>query len=118
MAFRVPVNTGYTFYHEEKILEPNEGSLLFELKSRSKRSGGGNGVGTRGTSESRFSHVEGDYFRRDALHGPPLPRQYERCITQQGQVYWLNHDTGKRTWDDPRFDQNNIPPIWTLYYAH
>ena len=97
-------------FENKEFLEPNKGSLLFELKTRAKRSGASTGIGTRDTSEStgRFSHVEGDYFRRDALHGPPLPRQYERCITQQGQVYWLNHDTGKRTWDDPRFDQNNI----------
>ena len=49
------------------------------------------------------------FISRDALHGPPLPRGYERKTTPHGQVYWLNRQTGESTWHDPRFKRTRTP---------
>ena len=54
------------------------------LQSRAKSRRSSTNTVTAETQEQRFCHIEGDYFRRDALHGPPLPRGYERRVTAQG----------------------------------
>ena len=119
-----------------------KGSIIFEIKTREKRSSGGSsastGVASTSTSEasnriqsdqeqsgSRFGHIPTDYFRRDGLHGPPLPKNYERLVTAQGQVYWRNIETKKSTWHDPRFKSSStsgststnlgpLPPDWEM----
>ena len=107
-------------------MENIKGSLLVEIKSREARNprksrgssastpvpvtriGQGVTVSQSGASQS----VSADYISRDALHGPPLPRGFERKTTPHGQVYWLNRNTGQSTWYDPRFNRiQDTPPI-------
>ena len=100
------------------------GSILFEIKTRERRSGGSSETSSSTQNDeennSRFGHIPSDYFRRDGLHGPPLPRNYERLVTSQGQVYWRNTVTKKSTWHDPRFDQHlsnssaPLPADWEM----
>ena len=94
-----------------------KGSILFEIKSRSSRPRVPRYSDTAVPAPTYPPTREDNYFRRDTLHGPPLPRGYEQRITPQGQVYWLNHDTGRSTWHDPRFrsratSTGNLPPGW------
>ena len=79
-----------------------KGSLLLEVKSR-ERSSRSHSHSSHPTSRSRHSYDNSDYFSRDLIHGPPLPRGFERKTTPHGQVYWLNRSTGESTWHDPRY---------------
>ena len=101
-----------------------KGSILFEIRSRESRSKPArpprlSSTDTPVHAPSVSSQREEIYFRRDTLHGPPLPRGYEQRITPQGQIYWLNHETGRSTWDDPRFRNRtqqptgSLPPGWS-----
>jgi len=103
-----------------KDVENIKGSLLVEIKSREAR----NSRNSRGSSSASTpvpvtrqgatvsQSVSADYISRDALHGPPLPRGFERKTTPHGQVYWLNRNTGQSTWYDPRFNRiDERPPI-------
>ena len=76
-----------------------KGSLLLEVKSRDRSS---RSHSSSSQPVSRNRHTS-DYFSRDLIHGPPLPRGYERKTTPHGQVYWLNRSTGESTWHDPRY---------------
>lgn len=108
-----PVRINLTPY---KDVDTIKGSLLVEIKTRESRST--NSASSRSGTEvmaplqPRNGRSEGDYFSRDALHGPPLPRGYERKITPHGQVYWLHRETGESSWYDPRFktQRSQRPP--------
>jgi len=93
-----------------------KGSIVFELKSRSTKARAAPRLSSTDTpvpAPSSYSQAQEVYFRRDSLHGPPLPRGYEQRTTPQGQVYWLNHETGRSTWHDPRF-RNRTSPTGSL----
>ena len=65
-----------------------KGSILFEIRSRESRSSKparpprlsstDTPVQAPPSSSSAYSQREETYFRRDTLHGPPLPRGYEQ----------------------------------------
>ena len=58
-----------------------------------------------------------------ALDAPLLP--LEQRITPQGQVYYINKDTGASTWHNPRFrnvqmsmdELGELPDGWEMRYT-
>jgi len=83
--------------------QANSGVVYLEVNSRAPR----RPSEPTATARSR-PHQDQDYFRRDIIHGPALPKHYERRVTSKGQVFWLNHNTGQKTWHDPRFARRRV----------
>ena len=44
----------------------------------------------------------------------PLPQGWETGVDDKGRVYFIDHNTGTTTWNDPRLTTVNIAPIIPL----
>ena len=85
-------------------------------------------VGDQRGNPRRRSARHKNYLNRSHLHqAVELPEGYEQRTTEQGQVYYLQTQTGVSTWHDPRVprdvsrvaaeDFGPLPPGWEIRHT-
>jgi E3 ubiquitin ligase SMURF1/2 len=128
-----PTQPGYEFVPSHDQPQKSPSTPLTSTSTPSLNSSGAHPPTSPRTQPSaggvvdsrRIPTTRESYMSRNALHDLELPPGYEQRITPQGQVYYINKDTGASTWHNPRFrnvqmsmdELGELPDGWEMRYT-
>lgn len=65
------------------------------------------GASTTGSNPSLANNIGASGGIQQGAANGPLPEGWEQAITQEGEVYFINHQARTTSWFDPRLRKSN-----------